>query len=430
MSATPRATVELHERALAVIPGAVQSVKRRVDPPLCIVRGNGAYVEDADGKRYIDYQAGLGPVILGHAHPVVNEAVTQVLAEGNQFGTGFSELEVRAAELIVDLVPSVDKVLFCSSGTEATFHAVRLARAATGRERIVKFEGNYNGWHDYLLTSVEPPAERLGKPVAGSAGTLRAAFEATLVCRYNDLERLEALVREHDVAAIVLEPIMHNQPTIEPEPGFLEGVRALCDEHGAVLVFDEVVTGFRHGIGGYQAVAGVTPDLTTMGKAMANGFPVAALGGRAELMDRFNTNWPDGVVHFGGTYNGNAIAMTATIATIETLRDGRLYEHVFELGDRMRRGLSELLAEQGVEGLVSGFGSIFAVTFGATRLRSYDDVVVADHALANAYRAGLVERGVLEPPGSVRSHISASHTEKDVDDTLERAREALRAALR
>jgi glutamate-1-semialdehyde 2,1-aminomutase len=260
---------------------------------------------------------------------------------------------------------------------------------------------------------------------------LEAAIDATEVCRFNDLEDVRRVLdaNPEQIAAVVIEPIGHNSPGILPEPGFLEGLRALCDETGALLVFDEVITGFRHHLGGFQALCGVLPDLTTLGKAMANGFPIAAIAGRREHMEHFNTN-PDGDVHFGGTYNGNAVGVEAALATIEQLEREDVHGHVFRLGARMREGLAAIAEEAGVPAVVGGYGSLFVLCFMEGPLRSYEDVLRNDTELFLRYRRELVARGVFEMPESLgRSHISAAHTDDDVDRSLAIAEEALRTAL-
>jgi glutamate-1-semialdehyde 2,1-aminomutase len=261
---------------------------------------------------------------------------------------------------------------------------------------------------------------------------LDAAVDATLVCRFNDLDDVEATLAANpeQVAAIIVEPVAHNSPGLVPKPGFLEGLRRLCDREGTLLIFDEVITGFRHHIGGYQAIAGVMPDLTTMGKAIANGLPLAAIAGRRELMERYTTH-PAGDVHYGGTFNGNAVAVEAGIATIEQLEDGRVHEHLYALGERMRAGLREIAGRAGIPAVVGGFGSLFVLCFMEGPLETYDDVLRNDTDLFMRYRRELVARGVFEMPESLgRSHISASHTEDDIDRSLAAAEEALAAALR
>jgi glutamate-1-semialdehyde 2,1-aminomutase len=301
----------------------------------------------------------------------------------------------------------------------------------TGRQKIVKFQGCYNGFHDYVLRNVLSTPDKLGERDPHSKGMLEAAVDATLVCRFNDLDDVGATLERCDgeVAAIVVEPIAHNSPGLLPHPDFLLGLRELCDRSGALLIFDEVITGFRHHIGGYQAIAGVSPDLTTMGKAIANGFPIAAIGGARRYMERFNTN-PGGDVHFGGTYNGNAIGVEAALATIARLEDGRVHEHVFALGARMRAGLAAIAERAGIPAVVGGYGSLFVLCFMEGPLNSYDDVLRNDTDLFMRYRRELIARGVFEMPESLgRSHISAAHTEDDIDRSLQVAEEALRAAL-
>jgi glutamate-1-semialdehyde 2,1-aminomutase len=426
------ASEKLLDDAAEVIPGGVNTCRRRSEPRLCFQRGKGAYLWDLEGRRYIDYHAAYGAVFLGHGHPGVNERVAWALRDAVLYGVGVTEAEVALARKIVEHVPSADQVVVCNSGSEATYHAIRLARGATGRERIIKFQGCYNGFHDYVLRNVLSAPELVGGRDPQSKGMLDAAVDATLICRFNDLNDVETTVRANPeaIAAIIVEPVAHNSPGLVPRPGFLEGLRALCDREGIVLIFDEVITGFRHGLGGYQAVSGVTPDLTTMGKAIANGFPLAAIGGRRELMERFTTN-PDGDVHFGGTYNGNAVAVHAGLATIEALEEDGIYERVYALGERMRAGLAAIAERAGIAAVVGGFGSLFVLCFMEGPLETYEDVLRNDTALFMRYRRELVARGVFEMPESLgRSHISAAHTEEDIDRSLEVAEEALDASLR
>jgi glutamate-1-semialdehyde 2,1-aminomutase len=421
----------LLDQAADVIPGGVNTCRRRSDPRICIRRGAGAYIEDLDGRRYLDYHAAYGAIFLGHSHPAVVERVSRAMRETVLFGVGVTEAEVALARAIVRHVPSAEQVVVCNSGSEATYHAIRLARGITGREKIVKFQGCYNGFHDYVLRNVLSAPEGVGARDPHSKGMLDAAIDATVVCRFNDLADVRAAFERHDgeIAAIVVEPIAHNSPGLLPQAGFLPGLRELCDDTGALLIFDEVITGFRHHVGGYQAIAGVVPDLTTLGKAIANGFPIAAIAGGRRHLERFTTN-PDGDVHFGGTYNGNAIGVEAALATIEQLEDGRVHEHVFALGDRMRDGLAAIAERAGIPAVVGGFGSLFVLCFMEGPLTSYEDVLRNDTDLFMRYRRALIARGVFEMPESLgRSHISAAHTADDIDRSLEIAEQALRAAL-
>jgi glutamate-1-semialdehyde 2,1-aminomutase len=419
----------LLDRAMAVTPGGVNTARRKIDPPLCLRRGRGAYVEDLDGNRYIDYHAAYGAILLGHSHPAVNDRVRATMDDQVLFGVGTTELEVEVAEKIVEHVPSAEQAVMCGSGSEATFHAIRLARGVTGREKIVKFQGNYHGFHDYVLRNVMSAPERIGMRDPVSAGMLDAAVDATLVARYNDSESVRALFAEHgpEIAAIIVEPIAHNSPSILPIDGFLADLRTICDEHGSLLIFDEVITGFRHSLGGYQAICGVNPDLSTFAKAIANGYPMAAIAGRRDLLEQFNTT-ATGKVTFAGTYNGGALAMAAALATIETLEREPVHEHLYALGEQMRTGLIGIADELGVPAVVSGYGSLYVMLFMEGPLRSYDDVVRNDQAFFVAYRKELVRRGVLEMPENIgRNHIMYSHTADDVDQSLEIARAALAA---
>jgi glutamate-1-semialdehyde 2,1-aminomutase len=425
------ASEQLLDEAARVIPGGVNTCRRRSEPRVCFRRGDGAYLWDLDGRRYIDYHAAYGAIFLGHSHPAVVGRVAEATRETVLFGVGVTEAEVELARKLAEHVPSIEQSVVCNSGSEATYHAIRLARGVTGRELIVKFQGCYDGFHDYVLRNVLSAPDRVGRRDPHSAGMLRAAVDATLVCRFNDLEDVERTfaAQPDRIAAVIVEPVAHNSPGLLPEPGFLEGLRDVCDREGALLIFDEVITGFRHHIGGFQALCGVLPDLTTLGKAIANGFPIAAIGGPRRYLERFTTN-PAGDVHYGGTYNGNAVGVEAALATIAALEDGTVHEHVFRLGRRMREGLEEIARRAGVPAVVGGFGSLFVLCFMEGPLRSYDDVLRNDSELFLRYRRELVARGVFEMPESLgRSHISAAHTDDDVDRSLEAAEEALRAAL-
>ncbi len=282
-----------------------------------------------------------------------------------------------------------------------------------------------------MLRNVISAPERIGRRDPVSAGMLDAAVDATLVCRYNDSESVrDAFAEQGDqIAAIIVEPIAHNSPSIMPLDGFLADLRAICEQHGSLLIFDEIITGYRHHLGGYQAICGVTPDLATFAKAIANGYPIAAVAGRRDLLEQYNTT-ATGNVTFAGTYNGGAPAMAAALATIETLEREPVHEHIFALGERMREGLRQIAGELGVPVVVSGYGSLYAMLFMEGPLRSYDDVIRNDQEFFVAYRKELVRRGVLEMPENIgRNHISYSHTSDDIDRTLQISREALKATL-
>lgn len=411
----------LREASRLYTPGGVHSATRNVEPFPVFVKGHGAYMTDADGKTYIDYQAAFGPYILGHNYPAVNNRVIEALSATDLYGVGTTELEIEASRKIVHHVPSADQVLLCNSGSEATYHAIRLSRAVTGRRKIIKFQGCYHGWHDYVARNMLSAWDMIGKRDPGSAGILDEALDNTLVCTFNDLDDVERTFRENkdEIAAIILEPIPHNIGIIMPQPGFLQGLRELCDLHGSLLIFDEVITGFRHDLGGFQKVAGVTPDLTTMGKAMANGFPIAAIAGKRDYMQRFNTQ-PGGDVWFAGTYNGHVVGTAACIATIETMEQEPVHAHLFRLGDRMRDSIRDITDRLGIKAYVAGFGSTWTTYFMDFEPKNYTDLQHNDAAFYVTYRQKLIEKGIYKMPMNLkRNHISYSHTDADVDKTLE-----------
>ena len=419
---------QLIERARKVAPGGVHTSIRTVDPPLSFQRAEGAYIYDVDGNRYIDYHAAFGPFLLGHCYPDVTERVVETIKRTDLFGVGTTELEVQLAEKIVTHVPSAEKVLFCNSGSEATYHAIRVARAVTGRQLIIKFQGCYHGWHGYVLRNMLSPEDKIGKRDPGSAGMLDAEIDSTLICTFNSLEEVEQAVAEHpgQIAAIILEPIPHNIGCVLPTQEFLEGLRRICDREQMILIFDEVITGFRHDLGGYQKVSRVTPDLTAMGKAMANGYPMAAIAGKADIMDHFNTN-PTGDVFFAGTYNGHAGSVAAALATIDVLETGDVYEHIFRLGDKIRSGLQEIVDRLDLVGTVTGFGSVYTLYFMDGPVRNYTDLMRNNADYYVEYRKNLIENGVFEMPMNLkRNHISYSHTDEDIEQTLEAAEKSLK----
>ena len=419
MAVTP--DTDLAARAAAVIPGGVNSGQRRVPglEDLVVTATSGATFTDAEGRTYTDYHAAFGPPLLGHNDPDVDAAVAATARSVGLMGVGVTPVEIELAERLCELVPSVERVLLTETGSEATFHAIRVARAATGRRHVIKFQGCYHGWHDAVAMNVISLPENVGRRDPLSKGVLPEVTEATIVCRFNDAEDVERALTEHDVAAIILEPIPHNIGAVLPEDGFLERLRELATRHGTVLIFDEVITGFRHALGGFQSIAGVTPDLTTLGKAMGNGWPISALGGSAELMDMFSTT-PGRPAFFAGTFNGHPPTAAAALATIEKLQREPVHEHVFALGERTRRGLEELYGRLGIPAVVTGFGSVFLTYFLDGPVRSYDDLLANDVDLFVGYRRELMKEGIFELPLNLkRSHFSYAHTDADVDRLLE-----------
>ena len=410
-------------RARRVIPGGVNSGQRQVPglEDLVVVSTSGSAFTDDRGRTFTDYHSAFGPPLLGHNDRDVDGAVTRELARNGLMGIGVTPVEIELAEVLVEHVPSFERVLLTSTGSEATFQAIRLARVATGRKSIVKFQGCYHGWHDSVAMNVISPAERLGHKDPLSQGILQAVLDATIVVRFNDLAAVEEAFANSnsDIAAIILEPIPHNIGAVLPKPGFLEGLRKLCTAHGTVLIFDEVITGFRHGLGGYQSVAGVVPDLTTVGKAMANGYPISAIGGRADLMDQFSTT-PGHPAFFAGTFNGHPGMAAAALATIRKCEREPVHEHIFELGRRAREGLQSMYDRLGVPAVVAGFGSVFVTYFLEPPVESYDDLLRNDVRMFLGYRRELMNHGIFELPLNLkRSHISYAHTRADIDALLE-----------
>lgn len=416
----------LAERAAAVIPGGVNSVNRVMPWPFVIAEASGAWLTDADGRRLLDYHAAFGPIILGHCHPGVNAAVKATIDTLDIVGAGVTELEVRLAETIARHVPSAERVLLTNSGSEATFAALRLARAVTGRTAILKFQGTYHGWHDAVLLNVISPADRIGRQDPLSAGMLQSTLDQTVVVPYNDAEAVERALATHPggIAAVVVEVIPHNIGVVLPEPGYLARLRELATAYGAVLIFDEVITGFRHALGGFQSLQGVTPDLTTFAKAMANGYPIAALVGKAALMDRFG---PGGGVVFAGTYNGHPASVAAALATIAELEDGSVHAHTFRLAERAGDGIIAIAREMGIPMTMARFGSVFVPYFYDGPVRRFEDLLANDTARDAWFRRTMTERGIFMVPTALkRNHVSAAHTDADIDRTLEVAREVLR----
>lgn len=432
----------LFARNRRLIPGGVVSLNRLVEPEIAFVRGEGPRAWDADGNSYIDYHGGFAPYLLGHGAPEVQAAVIRSVEEGwTLMGSGTTPWEGRAAELLCESVPSLDRVQITTTGSEATYHALRLSRAYTGRDHIVVMQGGYNGWHDEVAGNVMTPLEKLGPRSEGgeypfiplSAGMPSGIASRVHVVEFNDLEAVEYCFRNYGVACIITEPILQNIGIVKPRPGYLQGLRKLCDEHGVVLVFDEVKTGFRHALGGYQSLAGVTPDLSTFGKAIANGYPLGAIGGKAEIMDLFSHPEADRRVLIAGTFNGHPAPVAAAIATMEILKrdEATLYPKLEALGARMQRGLEEIFARHGIQATVARQGSAFCAYFMDHAPQSWYDLASHhDMALDVRYRKALIARGVYHfPLPTKQGSISAAHTEADIDFTLEATDAALRDGI-
>ncbi|WP_223694066.1 aspartate aminotransferase family protein [Leifsonia poae] len=434
------ATKALYERAKLTIPGGAGSTARLPRNgwkpyPIFMAEGQGSRIRDVDGNEYIDYLLGLGPMILGHRHPGVTKAVTDAVSEyGTCFGLPY-ELEIEAAEKVVAAVPSLEQVRFTNSGSEAVGTAVRLARATTGRRLIVRFEGHYHGWQDtvYWSNHVDPklagPSNR-PRPVAMGGG-VPAELESTLVVlTWNDPESFVALMEErgHEIAAVLTEPAVFNTGCILPEPGYLELLREQTTKYGAMLIFDEVITGFRFARGGAQEWFGVNPDLTTFAKGIGGGFPVAAVGGTTEAMRLI----ADGTYSHSGTYNANVIQCAAVSATMDVLAEPGLYERQRALGDRLARGLKSIADDKGIDAYVEGLGTVFQLWFTDRPIRNWRDAAAYAHEeVFTRWYEEMVVRGVLFHPLQFENlFVSLVHTDADIDQTLNAAEDALSVVAR
>ncbi len=420
----------LFEQAQGVIVGGVNSPVRAFrgvgGTPIFFERGEGAYLYDVDGRRYVDYVNTWGPAVLGHAHPEVVAAVQQAAARGLSFGAP-TEIEVRMAQTLLQLVPSLEMVRMVNSGTEATMSALRLARGYTGRDKIIKFEGCYHGHADALLVKAGSGALTLGVP--SSAGVPAAATADTLTATYNDLESVREAFSRHEgqIAAVIVEPVAGNMNCVPPVPGFLEGLRSLCDQHGAVLIFDEVMSGFRVALGGAQARYGVRPDLTCLGKVVGGGMPVGAFGGRREIMEQLA---PLGPVYQAGTLSGNPLAMAAGLATLEALARPGVFAALEAATAKLAEGLREAAKASGVPVVVNQVGSMFGLFFtSAAAVTSYSDVMACDvQAFTRFFHAMLAEGVYLAPSAFEAGFVSTAHDEAAIAHTLEAAARAFKAS--
>jgi len=398
-----------------------------------IARGEGTYIWDFDGNRYIDYRLGFGPVILGHGYPAVVERVAEAIKGGTLFAFTH-ELEVKVADRIVRMCPGVDMVRFANSGSEATMHALRIARSHTGREKIIKFEGHYHGMHDYMLFSTaSSPASALGHrrspiPAPTSSGIPKALHNLVIALPFNDFETLERTVRQAwgDVAAIILEPIMGNAAAIMPQPGWLEHIRDLCDEYGIVMIMDEVKTGFRVAPGGAQELFGVTSDLVTYAKAMGNGFPIAVIGGKREIMGSVG---PGRTAH-GGTYCGNVVGTAAADVTLEIIAQGDALRTIATRGKALIEGISRILTDAGVAHHVLGVPVLFGIALCEEEPTDYRTWSRSDNDLYERIMLALVRNGAVpDPDGREPWFLCAALSEQDVADTLNYFEDAVKKVL-
>jgi glutamate-1-semialdehyde 2,1-aminomutase len=424
-------SLSLFERARTVIPGGVNSPVRAFKSvggqPLFISRASGSRIRDVDGNEYVDYVGSWGPMILGHAHPAVIEEIRKTAEAGTSFGAP-TEREVRMAELILEIMPSVEMVRMVNSGTEATMSAIRLARAFTKREKIIKFEGCYHGHGDSFLIKAGSGAMTFGVP--DSPGVPKGVAAATLNARYNDLASVSSLVTSNrgEIAAVIIEPVVGNMGCVPPVDGFLQGLRSLCTREGIVLIFDEVMTGFRLARGGAQELYGIAPDLTTMGKIIGGGLPVGAYGGKREIMEMVA---PSGPMYQAGTLSGNPLAMAAGFATLSLLTEDQTFYSRLERQSRLLAdGLTDIIRTLQLPVTQNRVGSMSTLFFTESEVRDYETALTADTKRFATYFREMLEEGIYIAPSQFEAgFVSIAHSDEDIEKTLKAARKALAAAF-
>lgn len=418
-------SLRLFEKAKKLVPGGVNSPVRAFAPyPFFAVSGKGSIIKDVDGNEYVDYCLAYGPLILGHACPEVLAAVKEQLSLGTMYGVP-TEKEVELAEIICESVPSAEMVRLVTTGAEATMSAIRAARAYTGKKKVVKFEGCYHGAYDSMLVKAGSGATTFGMP--DSLGVPEETTSNTLICPFNDLESLEAIFKRErgSLAGVIIEPVIGNIGVVPPKEGYLQRVRELTEDYGVVLIFDEMITGFRLAFGGAQEYFGVTPDMTTMGKILGGGFPLAAFAGQREIMENIA---PAGKVYQAGTYSGNPISVTASLATLKTIKGGGagFYEKLEKKRLKITDTLEEVAEEQGVEVSFNGVASMFQVFFNSAKVYDYKTAKASDTKRFMIYHKELMERGIFIPPSQFETcFISRAHTDEDIGKTADAVRRAL-----
>ena len=432
---------QLLELNAQTVPGGLASINRKADPCIAFAKAQGSRMWDVDGNEYIDYHAGFAPYILGHNDPDQNAAVAAAMqSQLSNYGSGPTEDEGELARLFLKCLPTADKVQFFNTGSEATAQAIRVARAATGRDHVILMQGGYNGNQNVVAANLMNSAEQLGgKQIVGdeypsvplSAGIPQAELDMLHAVEFNDLEAVRTMVRRYEIAALITEPSLQNIGVVKPEPGYLEGLRTLADQEGFVLIFDEVKTGFRVGLGGYQGICGVTPDLSTFGKAMANGFPIAALAGKQSLMDLAISDDPSKRVLIAGTYNCHPVPVAASIACLSKLADPKqnVYGRLEQFAVQLEEGQKKLFADHGITTTLCRNGSAHCAYFMDRAPINWWEIITGhDFDFDTRYRRALIERGIYHfPVPTKQGSISFAHSADDIDATLAATDDALRA---
>lgn len=415
----------LFEEAKKVLVGGVNSPVRAMKPhPFFTERAEGCRLYDVDGNSYIDYCLGYGPLILGHAYPKVVESVRQQIERGSLYGTP-TEMETKFAQKVCQAVPSAEMVRFVNTGTEATMGALRLARGYTGKNKIIKFEGAFHGAHDYVLVKAGSGATTHGVPT--SAGVPKDTTRNTIIVPFNDEGAVEKALKDTDIAGIILEPIIGNAGCIMPKDGYLKFLREATADNGVLLIFDEVITGFRLAYGGAQEYYGVTPDITTLGKILGGGLPIGAIASSREIMENMS---PVGKAYQAGTFNGNPLSIAAGYAAITELEDGRVYKKINALGDRVRKGLADVTGDLGIETRIYGIASMFQMYLADEDVVDYQTALKADKDTFLKLQQELMKRDVFFPPSQYECNfISYAHGENEIDETLSAVEDSLRAVL-
>ncbi len=430
-------SVNIRKEASEYIAGGVVSLNRKVEPHIVFKRGKGSKIYDEEGREYVDYHAAFAPYLLGHNNQEVNEAVIRVIEEERSlFGSGTTDLEVRLAKLLCELITSLELVQITNTGSEATAHAIRLSRAYTGREDIILILGGYNGWHNDVARLVMPTLQQIGHRVSGgtypfvasSAGIPEGVKSRIHVVNFNDAESVEQVMKKYPVACVLTEPVLQNTGVVLPKPGYLQNLIKLCDQYGAVCIFDEVKTGFRSALGGYQSVAGVSPHLSVFGKAVANGYPLGVVGGKKDIMQLFDASDPAKRVLMAGTYNAHPVNTAAAIATLEILQRPEVYSSIHDVSQTLYSGMEMLLSEKGIPFVLSRNASAFCTYFMEKAPEDIHDILYHHNFdLDLRLRKALIEQGIYHIPIACKQgSVSYAHSKEDINETLNRTSEILK----